>query len=171
MEKLDPEAVYTAVVRMPKSTAGTPVNIKRFCFEPATLSKDAANRNFVGPDNTLLLLMKGENVLLNFEFAKLIGKSAKDEPSRAPMEIASGDFVEVKGFAAKGKRATLFDVEEVTGTLIHDTIPEEEEAEEHDAAENGGNEVENFTAKPKRSEQDLMDELTGQGHLFSDDDF
>ena len=171
VEKLDPEAVYTAVVRMPKSTAGTPVNIKRFCFEAATLSKDAANRNFVGPDNTLLFLMKGENVLLNFGFAKPKGKSAKDEPTRAPLEIASGDFVEVKGFAAKGKRATLFDVEEVTGTLVQDPTQEEEEAEGHEDTEDSGKEVENFTARPKRSEQDLMDELTGQGHLFNDEDF
>ena len=173
VEKLDPEAVYTAVVRMPKSTAGTPVNIKRFCFEPATLSKDAANRNFVGPDNSLLLLMKGENILLNFEFAKPKGKAAKEESVRAPLEIASEDFVEVKGFAAKGKRATLFDVQEVTGTPILPPEEEEEESTENDAEDtgNGAETVEDFPVKPKRSEQDLMDELTGQGHLFNDDDF
>ena len=62
-------------------------------------------------------------------------------------------------------------MEEVTGTLVQDPTQEEEEAEGHEDTEDSGKEVENFTARPKRSEQDLMDELTGQGHLFNDEDF
>ncbi len=159
VEKLDPEKVYTAVIRQPKIAVGFPVNIKRFCFEPASLNKDAANRNFVGTNNSLMLLTGSRNPTLRFIFGG-------NDASRTPLEVEAAEFVEVKGFAARGKRATNFEVDQVEE--VAKATEEEPETPDAGNEETADGETLPNTVRPARSEEDLMDELTGQGHLFDD---
>ena len=162
VEKLDPSKVYTAVFKLPGSSSGWPTHVKRFCFETASLQKDEANRNIAGAGNELLLLTDTPNARLRFVFG------GRDK-ARAPLEISAADFVEVKGYGTRGKRASLFRLANVE-ELPAETPEEEEElpATESEATAAADAEMTSYTTPPSRSEEDLMDELTGQGHLFDD---
>ena len=79
------------------------------------------------------------------------------------MEIDAEEFVAVKGFKAKGKRITTFDVAEVvelepTRFPEPDAEPQDSEAEEK--------EPENLDPDAGKSQQQVRDELTGQQNLF-----
>ena len=72
----------------------------------------------------------------------------------------------MKGYGTRGKRASLFRL-----ALVEELPPEkpqEEEEQEQPAPDAAGEEMTSYTTPPSRSEEDLMDELTGQGHLFDD---
>ena len=80
--------------------------------------------------------------------------------------MEAAEFVEVKGFAARGKRATNFEVDQVEE--VAKATEEEPETPDAGNEETADGETLPNTVRPARSEEDLMDELTGQGHLFDD---
>lgn len=159
VEKLDTTRAYTAVFSMPKTPQGTPLYIKRFCFESATLAKDAANRNFLGADNTLVLLTDEPFPHFQVNFGG-------NDSFREPLDVEAVDFVEVKGFGAKGKRVTLNNVASVE--QLEPTRFPEETVKADDAADDAAaaDPLEEEVAPAARTEEELMDELTGQGRLF-----
>ena len=171
VEKLDETRVFTAIFRMPKTPNGVPLYMKRFCFEPATLNKDAANRNFLGADNTLVALS-------DEPFPHILVTMGGNDSFREPLDIEAVDFVEPKGFAAKGKRITLWDVKSVDflePTRVPEPAqpsPSDPEADSDldpdapDAPTSTDAPASQTVSPALRTEEDLMDELTGQGHLF-----
>ena len=84
---------------------------------------------------------------------------------REPMEIDAEQFIAVKGFKAKGKRISTWAIDSIE-ELEPVRQPEQPAAEEPD--ENVSEE--NLDPDSGKSEQQIIDEMTGQLNLFSDDD-
>ena len=84
------------------------------------------------------------------------------------MEIDVNEFIGVKGFKAKGKRISTYQVGTVE-ELEPTRFPEKDE----DDSEKTGNETENtenLDPDAGKSQQQVIDEITGQLSLFGDDD-
>lgn len=111
--KLIPQQVWTLALY--DATQGFSY-LKRFEFEPS-----AKRQRFVGSDDKsrVLLLTNHPHPILTVEF----GGTDADRP---PIEIDAEEFIAVKGFKAKGKRISNYDVASVT---------ENEGAEENETAE------------------------------------
>ena len=92
------------------------------------------------------------------------------DAARPPMEIDAESFVAVKGFKAKGKRMALWQVERVE-ELEPLRKPEPDPAE---TAEEGGEPaaepVADLDPDAGKSQQQVIDEMTGQLNLFNDID-
>jgi len=165
--KFDPMKVFTVVLRVPDTGRKFFLYLKRFCFEPATLAKDAANRNFLGDGNTMEMIFDEEYP----HFKVTLGGA---DSFREPLDIEAVDFVEVKGFGAKGKRLFATSLSASTVERLEPTrFPEPSQDDSTDEVE----EIEeapvespdpDAPSSPTKSQEDLMDELTGQGHLFDD---
>ena len=85
---------------------------------------------------------------------------------RPPQEIDAEQFIAVKGFKAKGKRLTTYQVERIE-ELEPLRFPEEE-SEDSDNSENSEN-PEDLDPDAGKSEQQVIDEMTGQLSLFPDE--
>ncbi len=92
------------------------------------------------------------------------------DAARPPMEIDAESFVGVKGFKAKGKRVAVWQVEQVE-ELEPLRKPEPDPAE---AAEESGEPapepVADLDPDAGKSQQQVIDEMTGQLNLFNDID-
>jgi topoisomerase-4 subunit A len=86
---------------------------------------------------------------------------------RGKEEIDVEQFIAVKGYKAKGKRLTTYQIESII-ELEPLRFPEKP-AENLEDAEN--QEEENLDPDAGKSQQQVMDELTGQQTLFSDEDY
>ena len=82
------------------------------------------------------------------------------------MEIDMEEFVGVKGFKAKGKRICTWDVDGVK--LLEPTRFPEPEPEPEPESETTEPE-ENLDPDAGKSEQQIIDEMTGQLNLFDDE--
>jgi topoisomerase-4 subunit A len=88
---------------------------------------------------------------------------------RGSEEVDVEQFISVKGFKAKGKRLTTFEmasVEELEPTRFPE-VPADDSAEELGSSE----EEENLDPDANKSQQQVLDELTGQQNLFNDENF
>ena len=87
---------------------------------------------------------------------------------RTPMEIDVEEFVGVKGFKAKGKRIATWKIESIE-ELEPTRFPEpetEETVETENEEENKTEEVEDMDPDAGKSQQQVIDEITGQLNLF-----
>lgn len=167
IEKWEPEKVWTAVL-LDADNNGYPY-IKRFLMDASK-----RHQNYLGdnPANRLLLLTDTVYPRLKVTFGG-------DDAVRAPLEIDADTFIVVKGFKAKGKRITTWqvaDVEELQ-PLRH---PDGDADDGDDAADgmanaNGDTVVggaslgaENLDPDAGKSRQQIIDEMTGQLNLFDD---
>ena len=83
---------------------------------------------------------------------------------RGSEEIDVEQFISVKGYKAKGKRLTTFQIEsivELEPTRFPEPAEDPEETEE---------EEENLDPDAGKSQQQVLDELTGQLSLFPNDE-
>ena len=90
---------------------------------------------------------------------------------REPMVIEADEFIGLKSFKAKGKRLTTFEldhVEELEPTRQPEPAADEEPAT--DGGENNG-EPEDLDPDRGKTQQQVIDEITGQLNMFTDDDF
>jgi len=101
IEKYEEEKVWTAVL-YDADNNGMPY-LKRFLMEVARKNQSMLGDN---PDSRMLLLTDTPYPRLLFTFGG-------DDDFREPMEIDAEQFVGVKGFKAKGKRVTTWNVEKV----------------------------------------------------------
>ena len=87
---------------------------------------------------------------------------------RSPLEIDAEEFIAVKGFKAKGKRVTTFDVLDVK-ELEPTRFPEPEKEEDEDGE---GDDAEDTNLDPDagKSQQQVIDEMTGQLNLFTENE-
>ena len=83
---------------------------------------------------------------------------------RPPLEIDADEFIAVKGFKAKGKRVTTLEVADVK-ELEPTRFPELENADTDDAADE---EPENLDPDAGKSQQQVIDEMTGQLNIFTE---
>ena len=107
------------------------------------------------PDSKLILLTDTCYPRLEITFAE-------PDTFRGPIEVDAEQFIAVKGFKAKGKRLTMFALDEVK-ELEPTRFPEEES----DGDEGGAEELPVVNDPDEgKSEGDIRDEITGQLKLF-----
>ena len=154
IEKWRPNKVWTAVL-YDADQQGYPY-VKRFEMEATK-----RHQNYLG-ENPL-----NKPVLLTDEvYPRLRITFGGHDSVREPMEIEVEEFIAVKGFKAKGKRLTTWQVdtiEEIEPLRKPEPEPENDGADEM--------EEENLDPDAGKSEQEVIDEITGQLRLFDDDDF
>ncbi len=87
---------------------------------------------------------------------------------REPEEIDVEQFIAVKGYKAKGKRLTTYQIADITEL---EPTRQSELSDGDDKEEDTADEVENLDPDAGKSQQQVLDELTGQQTLFSDEDY
>ena len=156
IEKFNEHKVWTAVL-YDADNQNYPY-VKRFYME-ATKKK----QNYLGdnPASKLVILSDVAYPRLNVTFG------GADE-SRLSLEIDVESFIAVKGFKAKGKRIstwTVADIEELEPTRF----PEEAVDNDSPADEALPEEPEDLDPDAGKSQQQIIDEMTGQLNLFPDE--
>lgn len=164
LEKWDDRKVWSAVL-FDADNQNYPY-VKRFMME-ATKKK----QNYIGenPDSKLVFLT-------DVVYPRLLVTFGGNDATRPAQEIDVEEFIAVKGFKAKGKRITTWEVnkiEELEPTRFpeppadeRDNDPEEEDEGQEDADAN----EENLDPDAGKSQQQVIDEISGQLNLFSDED-
>ncbi len=163
IEKWDPDKVWTAVL-YDADNDNYPY-IKRFNMEATK-----RHQNFLGdnPNSRLVLLTDTPYPRIRVTFKP--AESRDGNPlQRPPMEIDMEQFVGVKGFKAKGKRISTWDVENIK-ELEPLRVPEPEPEDDSEGTDAADEEPENLDPDAGKSQQQVIDEMTGQLNLFGDDD-
>ncbi len=163
IEKWDPDKVWTAVL-YDADNDNYPY-IKRFNMEATK-----RHQNFLGdnPNSRLVLLTDTPYPRIRVTFKP--AESRDGNPlQRPPMEIDMEQFVGVKGFKAKGKRISTWDVENIE-ELEPLRVPEPESEDGPEGTDAADEEPENLDPDAGKSQQQVIDEMTGQLNLFGDDD-
>ena len=144
IEKWDENKVWTAVL-YDADNNGLPY-IKRF-----TLDATKRHQNFIGenPNSVLLLLTDTPYPRIRVIYGGV-------DAVRPAEEIDAEQFIGQKSFKAKGKRLTNWELAKVE-ELEPLRFPEESEPE-------------NLDPDKGKSEQQVIDEMTGQLNLFSEED-
>lgn len=159
IEKFDAEKIWSAVLY--DADQNKYPYVKRFLME-ATPRK----QNYIGenPDSNLVLLT-GQ------VYPRILVTFGGVDAFRDPLEIDIEQFISVKGFKAKGKRLTTFAVEKIE-ELEPTRFPEpEEKSDEEDTGSLVEDDNEdNLDPDAGKSTTQIIDEITGQLNLFTDED-
>lgn len=164
IEKFEPHKIWCAIVKDADQN-GLPY-IKRFLFEMTKKKQSFIGEN---PKSELMLLTdaKAPRLLLTF--------GGNDE-FRGTLEVDVNEFALVKGYKAKGKRLTTFELAKLDE--IETDEPMEEEKSQDNVTEADGEsdnttvadaQEENLDPDAGKSKQQVIDEITGQLNLFDDD--
>ncbi len=153
LEKYEADKVWSCVL-FDADNQGFPY-VKRFLME-ATKRK----QNYLGenPESHQLLLT-------DTAYPRLQVTYGGNDAFRGSEEVDVEQFISVKGFKAKGKRLTTFQLESIT-ELEPTRFPEVRESAEDEDDEDD----ENIDPDAGKSQQQVFDELTGQLRLFPDDE-
>ena len=156
IEKYEADKVWSCVL-YDADNQGYPY-VKRFLME-ATKRK----QNYLGENvNSRQLL------LTDTPYPRLLVTYGGGDAFRGSEEVDVEQFIAVKGFKAKGKRLTTFEIatiEELEPVRFPEP-PAEDSDEELSAPEE-----ENLDPDAGKSQQQVLDELTGQQSLFTDEDY
>lgn len=158
LEKWDDRKVWTAVLH-DADNGGLPY-LKRFAMDATK-----RHQNFLGenPDSRLILLT-------DVAYPRILVTYGGADALRPQEEIDAESFVGQKSFKAKGKRLTNWAVERIEELEpLRHPDPEEQAEEPEDSAEEE-REQENLDPDKGKSQQQVIDEITGQLSLFSDED-
>lgn len=164
LEKWDERKVWSAVL-FDADNQNYPY-VKRFTME-ATKKK----QNYIGenPDSKLVFLT-------DVAYPRLLVTFGGNDATRPAQEIDVEEFIAVKGFKAKGKRITTWEVdkiEELEPTRFPEPPADEREndsEEEGEGQEDADANEENLDPDAGKSQQQVIDEISGQLNLFSDED-
>ena len=154
IEKFQADKVWSAVL-WDADNQGYPY-VKRFLME-ATKRK----QNFLGENQLSKLILLTDTV-----YPRLQVVYGGVDDFRGTEEVDVEQFITVKGFKAKGKRLTTYQIEsivELEPTRFPEVVESTEDAEEPIE--------ENVDPDAGKSEQQVIDEITGQTNLFSNEDF
>ena len=152
LEKYKADKVWSCVL-YDADNQGYPY-VKRFQME-ATKRK----QNYIGEN-----LNSQQILLTDTAYPRRLVTYGGNDAYRGTEEIDVEQFISVKGFKAKGKRLTTFQIEsivELEPTRFPEPVEEPEETEE---------EEENLDPDAGKSQQQVLDELIGQLSLFPDDE-
>ena len=149
IEKYQPSKVWTAVLYDADQKY---YYMKRFLAEVNT-----RRQNFLGenPKSTLMLLTDEAYPRIEVVFG---GHDA----FRDPLVLDAEEFIAVKGFKAKGKRISTYDIEtinELEPTRFATSTPNENAQTDNDEEEDDIDD---------QSNSDILDEITGQMKLFDE---
>ena len=162
IEKFDSKKVWTAVV-IDADNQNYPY-LKRFYMEESKKKQSFVGEN---PDSKLVLLTDDVYPRIDVVYGGA-------DSARGHEEIDCEQFVGVKGFKAKGKRITTYNVDHID-ELEPTRFPEEPEETPKNPSTDDDNddsdgETENLDPDAGKSQQQVIDEITGQLELFPDDD-
>ena len=155
IEKWNAEKVWTAVL-FDADNQGY-AYVKRFLMEATK-----RHQNYLGEnaENKLVLLS-------DVFYPRLKVTFAGHDSFRDTIEIDVDEFIGVKGFKAKGKRISTYQIGTIE-ELEPTRFPEKNETP-NDETGNEEEEIENLDPDAGKSQQQVIDEMTGQLSLFSDD--
>ena len=170
LEKWDEHKIWTAIL-YDADNQGYPY-IKRF-----TMDAIKRHQNFMGENPNCKLILLTDTAYPRFKVTY-----GGVDAIRPAEEIDAEQFIGQKSFKAKGKRLTtwkLESIEELEPTRFPEPTDEDEDSEEGGESENGdasgkggkASERENLDPDAGKSEQQIIDELTGQTSLFDDKKF
>ncbi len=154
IEKFKPSKVWTAIL-YDADNQGYPY-LKRFLMDATKRKQNWLSDN---PASKLILLT-------DTAYPRILVTYGGVDEFRGSEEIDAEQFIAVKGFKAKGKRIStwqLASVEELEPTRFP------EEPETPDNADEADEPEENLDPDAGKSEQQLIDEMTGQLRLFDDE--
>ncbi len=152
LEKYEADKVWSCIL-FDADNQGYPY-VKRFTME-ATKRK----QNYLGENENSQQIL-----LTDTPFPRILVTYGGNDAFRGAEEIDVEQFIAVKGFKAKGKRLTTYQtasIKELEPTRFPE--PPEDTSEEDE-------EPENLDPDAGKSQQQVMDELTGQLSLFPDDE-
>ena len=155
LEKYDAEKVWSCVL-FDADNQGYPY-VKRFLMEASK-----KKQNYLGENINSQQILLTDQVYPRIQ----ITYGGADE-FRGKEEVDVEQFIAVKGYKAKGKRLTTNQIESII-ELEPLRFPEKS-VENLEDTEN--QEEENLDPDAGKSQQQVMDELTGQQTLFSDEDY
>ncbi|MBQ8283167.1 MAG: DNA gyrase/topoisomerase IV subunit A [Paraprevotella sp.] len=154
IEKFSPDKVWCAVL-YDADQQNYPY-VKRFTFEASNKPQSFTGEN---KDSRLILLTDEAYPRLQVTFGG-------HDSFREPMEIDAENFIGAKSFKAKGKRLSTWDVSEIV-ELEPTRFPEEDTTTGDNDDESSTEE--NIDPDAGKSQNDIVDEITGQMKLFEDE--
>ena len=160
IEKYKADKVWTAVL-FDADNQGFPY-VKRFLME-ATKRK----QNFMGDNPNTALVLLTDTIYPNIRLTY-----GGDDAFRGIEDFDAEQYVAVKGYKAKGKRLTSYQVESIVETEpLRQPEPEHNNDNNDEENTTDADNQENLDPDAGKSEQQVIDEITGQQNLFSDEDF
>ena len=156
IEKWKPHKVWTAVL-YDADNQGYPY-IKRFLMEATKKHQNYLGEN---PRNIPVLLTDAVYPRIEVTFGG-------NDAFRDPMVIDAEQFISVKGFKAKGKRIATWQIAAIE-ELEPLRFPEAQENPDEEEEDPDNEQVENLDPDAGKSEQQVIDEMTGQLSLFPDE--
>ena len=158
IEKYEADKVWSCVL-YDADNQGYPY-VKRFVME-ATKRK----QNFIGENPASRQILLTDTV-----YPRLQITYGGNDAFRGTEEVDVEQFISVKGFKAKGKRLTTYETASIV-ELEPTRFPEQQESTDDPDHPDAPEEKENLDPDAGKSQQQVLDELTGQQTLFNDDDF
>ena len=158
IEKWDPDKIWTAVL-FDADNSGN-LYLKRFRMEAIKRQQNYIGEN---PKSQLMLLTDTAYPRIEVDYAPVKAPDGS-MTQRPPLEIDADEFIAVKGFKAKGKRVTTLDVEAVK-ELEPTRFPNPDDDDSDDTPEE---EPENLDPDAGKSQQQVIDEMTGQLNIFTE---
>ena len=158
IEKFDADKVWSAVL-YDADNQGYPY-VKRFLME-ATKRK----QNFLGENSVSKLIL-----LTDVVYPLIKVTYGGNDEFRGSEEVDIEQFISVKGFKAKGKRLTTYQIEsiqELEPTRFPEVSEDPEAPETPEAPEAPAPPTENLDPDAGKSQQQIIDEITGQTNLFA----
>ena len=155
IEKYDERKVWTAVL-FDADQQGYPY-LKRFLMEGSK-----RKQNYVGDNPASRLVCLTDEPYPRFRIT-----FGGNDAYRDPMEVDAEEFIAVKGFKAKGKRLTTWTVDSIEQIepLKRDGGDGDDDGADGDEAPDAS-ENENLDPDAGKSQQQVIDEITGQLNLF-----
>ena len=154
LEKYDADKVWSCVL-YDADNQGYPY-VKRFLLEASKRKQCYLGEN---PNSKEILLT-------DQVYPRILVTYGGADEFRGSEEIDVEQFIAVKGYKAKGKRLTTYQIASIT-ELDPTRLPDPPKEDEADETE----EEENLDPDAGKSQQQVIDELTGQQTLFSDEDY
>ena len=158
IEKWDPDEIWTAAL-FDADNSGN-LYLKRFRMEAIKRQQNYIGEN---PKSQLMLLTDTAYPRIEVDYAPVKAPDGS-MTQRPPLEIDADEFIAVKGFKAKGKRVTTLDVEAVK-ELEPTRFPNPDDDDSDDTPEE---EPENLDPDAGKSQQQVIDEMTGQLNIFTE---
>ena len=154
LEKYNADKVWSCVL-YDADNQGYPY-VKRFLLEASKRKQCYLGEN---PNSKEILLT-------DQVYPRILVTYGGADEFRGTEEVDVEQFIAVKGYKAKGKRLTTYQIASIT-ELEPTRLPDPPKEDEADETE----EEENLDPDAGKSQQQVIDEMTGQQTLFSDEDY
>ena len=154
IEKYDADKVWTAIL-FDADNQGYPY-LKRFQMDASKKKQNWLSEN---PSSKLILLTDTPYPLIKVTYGGV-------DEFRGSEEVDAEQFIAVKGFKAKGKRLSTYQIESIE-ELEPVRLPEKTDDSEY--SDDSDDPEEDIDPDAGKTEQQVRDEMTGQLRLFDDE--